>query len=75
VLGKTTGQELPQHQLDHGAKRTVTPRKTLLVHPQELLQVLADQPEERSLLGLPGAIDRDADLHTDFRAGGRDPGS
>jgi hypothetical protein len=46
----------------------------LLVHTQELLDVLADEPKERRLFRTPRPIDSGADLHADAAAGWRATG-
>jgi len=47
VLDQATCEEPAPHALDDGAERAVLLGEALRVHPQELLEVLLDQPEER----------------------------
>src|SRR2546422_799437 len=48
-MWSATCEEPAQHALDDGAEPTVLLGEALRVHPQELLEVLLDQPEERGL--------------------------
>jgi len=67
-------QELPQHPLDHRAKRPVLPHEARRPHPQQLLEVLLDQAKQRRLARPPRLVDPTADLHTSRPAGGRASG-
>jgi hypothetical protein len=49
VFEKAALQELPQHSLDHQAKRPVLPDEARRPRPQELLEMLLDQTVERRL--------------------------
>ena len=51
MLDQATCEEPSQSPLDDGAERAVLLGEALRVHPQELLQVLLDETEERKLPG------------------------
>jgi len=53
----------PEHALDDGAERAVLLGEALRVHPQELLEVLLDQPEERGLPRPARPVHPRTDLH------------
>ena len=72
VLDQATCEEPAQHALDDGAERAVLLGEALRVYPQELLEVLLDQPEERGLPRPTRPVHPRTDLHAIPTAGGRD---
>ena len=62
----------PTRALDDGPERAVLLGEALRVHPQELLEVLLDQPEERGLPRPPRPVHPRTNLHATPAAGGRD---
>ena len=74
MLRQATREELTQRALDYGAQGAMASGEPLVVGAEKLLDVLADQAVERRLLRPSWAIDPGTDLHTDIRAGGREPG-
>ena len=72
MLDEATRKEPAQHALDHGAERAVRLGEPLLVHAQELLEVLLDQTKEWGLPRPPRPVHPRTDLHTSPQTGGRD---
>jgi hypothetical protein len=68
------GEEGPEHPLDHRTQRAVRLGEALLVHAEELVEVMFHQTVERQLAGPARPVDPTADLHTSRPAGGRASG-
>ena len=66
----TARDEGAQDALDDGAQRAALLGEAFRVDGEEGIDVLANQAEQRRVLGPPGPIDLGADLHAVF-AGGR----
>ncbi len=73
MFWQTTREEVAQRALDHGAQGSMARSEAFVVGGEEVLDVLAHEPEERRVPWSSGFVDPGADLHTNSGAGGRGP--
>ena len=74
MLRQATREELTQRALDYGAQGAMASGEPLVVGAEKLLDVLADQSEQGGFAWPSRSVNSGTDLHTDIRAGGREPG-
>ncbi len=67
-------EEFPQRTFHDGVQGAVARSEAFVVDGEEVLDVLAHEPEERRISWPSGFVDSGADLHTGTGAGGREPG-